>query len=76
MKDCKNDKKCEHCQKHQSKYQNYNQSGGAVYGLGLIGAAIFFISQATSFWVGVLGLLKAIIWPAFLIYEAFNFLMK
>jgi hypothetical protein len=45
-------------------------SGGAVYGLGLIGAAIYFISQATTFWIGVLGFLKAIVWPAFLVYEA------
>lgn len=47
---------------------------GAVYGMGLIGAAIYFISQATSFWMGVLGFLKAIIWPALLIYEAFKHL--
>ena len=47
---------------------------GAVYGIGLIGAAIYFISQATSFWMGVLGFLKAIIWPALLIYEAFKHL--
>ncbi|OFY44333.1 MAG: hypothetical protein A2X18_01630 [Bacteroidetes bacterium GWF2_40_14] len=43
---------------------------GAVYGLGLIGAAIYFISHATTFWLGVLGLLKAIVWPAYLVYEA------
>ncbi len=51
---------------------NYSSgaSGGAVYGLGFIGAAIYFISQATSFWIGVLGVLKAIVWPAFLVYEA------
>jgi hypothetical protein len=41
-----------------------------VYGLGLIGAAIYYISQATSFWSGVLGFLKALVWPAFLVYEA------
>jgi len=45
---------------------------GAVYGLGLIGAAIYFISQAATFWTGVLGFLKAIVWPAFLVYEAFK----
>ena len=45
-------------------------SSGAVYGLGLIGAAIYFISHATGFWMGVLGFLKAIVWPAFLVYEA------
>jgi hypothetical protein len=43
---------------------------GAVYGFGFIGAAIYFISHATGFWVGVLGFLKAIIWPVFLVYGA------
>jgi hypothetical protein len=42
----------------------------AVYGLGFIGAAIYYISVATSFWIGVLGFLKAIVWPVFLVYEA------
>lgn len=42
----------------------------AIYGLGLIGAAIYYISAAGSFWLGVLGLLKALVWPAFLVYEA------
>jgi len=52
--------------------KNYQSSGaaGAVYGLGLIGAAIYYISVATSFWMGVLGVLKAIVWPAFLVFEA------
>jgi predicted NodU family carbamoyl transferase len=43
-------------------------SGNAVYGLGFIGAAIYFISTATGFWNGVLGFLKAIVWPAFLVF--------
>ena len=46
-----------------------NASGGAVYGFGFIGAAIYFISQATTFWMGVLGFLKAIVWPAILVFE-------
>jgi len=50
-------------------------AGNAVYGLGLIGAAIFFIGQATTFWLGALGLLKAFIWPVFLVLEAFKALM-
>ena len=52
--------------------KNYYRPQGcnAVYGLGFIGAAIYFISLATNFWMGVLGILKAIVWPAFLIYEA------
>ncbi len=48
--------------------------GGAVYGLGFIGAIIYYISTATGFWVGVLGVLKAIVWPAFLVFELLKFL--
>jgi hypothetical protein len=56
------------------KNQMQNGSSGAVYGLGFIGAAIYFISVATGFWMGVLGFLKAIVWPVFLVYEAFKHL--
>lgn len=45
---------------------------GAVYGMGFIGAAIYYISTATGFWMGVLGFIKAIFWPGFLVYEAFK----
>jgi hypothetical protein len=47
---------------------------GAVYGLGFIGAAIYFISTATGFWMGVLGILKAIVWPAFLVFDLLKYL--
>jgi hypothetical protein len=53
---------------------NNSWSAGAVYGLGFIGAAVYYIHYATSFWMGVLGFLKAIVWPAFLIYGALKFL--
>ena len=45
-------------------------SSNAVYGMGFVGAIIYFISTATGFWMGVLGILKAIVWPAILVYEA------
>jgi hypothetical protein len=41
----------------------------AIYGLGMIGAAIYYLKNATGFWNGVLGLLKAIVWPAMLVYR-------
>lgn len=47
----------------------------AVYGLGFIGALVYFISTATTFWIGVLGVLKAIVWPAFMVYELFKLLL-
>ncbi len=52
-----------------------NQGGSVVYCFGLIGAAVYFIGSATSFWVGVLGLLKALVWPAFLVHYLFKFLL-
>lgn len=48
--------------------------GGAVYGIGLIGALIYFIQQAHTFSEGLLGILKAIVWPGFFVYEIFKFL--
>jgi len=49
-------------------------SSGAVYVLGVVGAAVYYIRVAASFWGGVLGFLKALVWPAFLVYDALKFL--
>ena len=51
-----------------------NAPAGAVYGMGFIGAVIYFIVHATGFWMGLLGILKAIVWPVFLVYELFKYL--
>jgi len=50
------------------------ECSGIGYILGFVGAIIYYISVTTSFWVGVLGILKALVWPAFLIYELLKFL--
>lgn len=47
---------------------------GCFYGLGFLGAAIYYVSTATSFWMGVLGVLKALVWPAFLVFELLKYL--
>jgi len=52
------------------------QDNGAVYGLGFLGAAVYFISHATTFSMGVIGFLKALVWPGFLVYQAFEFFAK
>jgi hypothetical protein len=62
----------------QHKHQNYKMThttgaSEAVYGLGLIGAWIYYISHAATFWLGVLGILKGIVWPAMLVYEMLKF---
>jgi len=49
-----------------------NQSApfGGVYLLTVIGAAVYFVGEADGFWGVVLGLLKALVWPAFMVYRA------
>lgn len=44
--------------------------GGAVYGLGVVGAAVYYFWAASDFWSYVFALPKAIVWPAFLVYDA------
>lgn len=52
----------------------HNPGAGAVYGLGLIGAAVYYIQHATTFLEGVIGFLKALVWPAMLVYKLLEFL--
>ena len=40
-----------------------------VYGLGFVGALIYFLQHAATFAAGVLGILKAVVWPAILVYK-------
>lgn len=47
---------------------------GCLYGLGIIGALVYYLSTATGFWVGVWGVVKALLWPAFLVYELLRFI--
>ena len=49
-------------------------TAGAVYCLGFIGAVVYYIGHATGFWMGVLGFLKALVWPAFLVHGALKFM--
>ena len=49
-------------------------SSDSVYGLGLIGAFIYYIGQAKTFQEGVVGFFKALVWPATLVYEVMKLL--
>jgi hypothetical protein len=57
------------------KTKTVYKSGGsdAVYGFGLIGAWVYYLSHAATFGMGVLGLLKGIVWPAILVYELLKY---
>ena len=59
---------------HMMKHMGCHGSGGALYGLGFLGALVYYLTTATSLWTGFLGLLKAIVWPAFLVYGALKYL--
>jgi hypothetical protein len=48
--------------------------GNAIYGLGVIGALVYYIQHANGFWPVMLGILKALAWPAFVIYDLLKFL--
>jgi hypothetical protein len=47
-----------------------NGTPGIVYGLGFIGAVIYFFQHAHGFWNFVLGFLEALVWPAIVVYHA------
>lgn len=47
---------------------------GTIYGMAFLGALVYFIQHATTFWEGVLGILKAIFWPGFVIYKVLELL--
>ncbi len=49
--------------------KNCGACGGGIYFLGIIGAAVYYIQQSATFWQGVVGVLKALVWPAFLIHK-------
>ncbi len=49
-------------------------TGGALYFVGFVGAIVYFLQHATTFWLGVLGVIKALFWPAFLVYSLLGFL--
>lgn len=49
--------------------------GGFILFLGFIGAAIYFIQQTSGgFWEVILALLKAIVWPVFVMYHVLSLL--
>lgn len=51
-----------------------NGMWGGIYGMGLIGSAFYFIGKAASFGDGVLGAVKALFWPAVLMYRLLEYL--
>jgi hypothetical protein len=45
-----------------------------IYGMAFIGALVYYLQQATTFLIGVLGFLKALFWPGVLMYKILELL--
>ncbi len=60
------------CRSKKQRHKKHDMSG--FYFLGMIGAAIYYIAAATGFRMGVLGVLKALVRPVFLVHGVLKFL--
>lgn len=58
--------------KHQNNHHGHG--GNAIYGLGVIGALFYFLQNASSFETVVMGIGKAIFWPAILMFKLLTYL--
>jgi hypothetical protein len=56
--------------------QTQGGASDAVYGLGLIGAWVYFIGQANTNQERLQGFFKGFVWPAYLVYKLFEYLDK
>ncbi len=64
-------------QDHQKpKVIRQGSGSDVVYGIGIIGAWIYYFRHATTTQERILGFFKGLVWPAFLVYELFEFLKK
>ena len=64
------DKWKEWSKKMDSKGGNSNHaSGGALYFVGFIGALVYNMQAAVGFGAVVTGILKALVWPAYIVYK-------
>jgi hypothetical protein len=54
------------------------RGGGSdtVYALGIIGAWVYYIKRAETSQEKLMGFLKGLVWPAFLVYELYEYLNK
>jgi len=50
------------------KHCNYNH-GSALYGLGIFGALFYFLQDVNTFTSAIIGIFKAIFWPAFIVFQ-------
>lgn len=57
-----------------AKVPNKTVGGDAVYGLGIIGALVYYVQVADGFWMVLVAFFKALVWPAFVTYDLLKFI--
>ena len=45
---------------------------GAIYGLGIFGAWVYYWQQAEGFWEHMYAIFQGLFWPSYMVYEAFS----
>lgn len=60
--------------KENFKGMNKGAGSGAIYGLGIVGALIYFIQHSATAGDVIFGILKSIVWPAILVYKVLELL--
>lgn len=59
----------EKCRDSSGSAMKSGAGGGAVYGLGLIGAAVYYIQESSGVGEFIVACLKALVWPVFVVYD-------
>ncbi|HTJ73172.1 MAG TPA: hypothetical protein VL481_01095 [Verrucomicrobiae bacterium] len=53
---------------------NDHGPSGFIFFVAFIGAAVYFVQQSAGFWGFILAILKAAVWPAFVMFHVLHLL--
>ncbi len=56
------------------RVMNDHGPSGFIFFVAFIGATVYFVQQSSGFWGFILAILKAIVWPAFVVFHALHLL--
>lgn len=59
---------------HHGRHCHGQGGSGAIYGLGVVGALFYFLQNAATFGIVMVGIGKAIFWPAILMFKLLTYL--
>jgi len=68
---------CDCCEGKYWKHKHHHGHGGgsgAVYGLGVIGALVYYFQSVVTFQEGLIAIFKSLTWPAFMVYRVLQLL--